>query len=312
MKIAIIDYPDSQKSTIYGLQDMFILADRICKEQDHPTQFEVTTLNLEEVLEQSDIRTIYTAVILPPSLEQGYYLAPEQSLLDWLLNQYHAGGILCSVCAGTFILAATGLLKEREATTHWGLAELFSQTFADVKLNPDKILVNEGDIITSGGMMSWIDLGLELVAQFSTPSIMRQLGKVLVVDTGQRKQQYYRQFNPDFQHGDPGILQAQKIIQREYGTSISIKELARKCNLSERTFLRRFIKVTGKSPLQYIQNIRIQKACDLLENTTDTFEMIVRRIGYEDISACRKTFVKIMGLTPVEFRKRFVGGRDIE
>ncbi len=197
---------------------------------------------------------------------------------------------------------------ERE-TTHWGLVTSFSESYPDVKLNTDKIIVNDGDIISAGGMMSWIDLSLELVAQFISPNIMRKLGKILVVDTGQREQRYYQQFAPKLTHGDSTILSIQRKLQRDYKQPTKVSELAQLCCLTERTFLRHFVKATGIKPREYIQRLRVQKVCDLLENSSDTFEMIVNKVGYEDISACRKVFVRIMGLTPKQFKKRFVSDR---
>ena len=153
--------------------------------------------------------------------------------------------------------------------------------------------------------MSWLDLGLELVAQFTSPSIMRQLGKILVVDTGRREQRYYQQFTPPLTHGNETILAVQRRLQTTYQLPLKIRDIAKSCHLTERTFLRHFHRATGINPRHYIQRLRIQKACELLENTAETFARIANEVGYEDISACRKIFVRIMGLKPQEFRKRF-------
>ena len=153
--------------------------------------------------------------------------------------------------------------------------------------------------------MSWVDLGLELVAQFTKTSTMRQLGKMLVVDTGGREQRYYQSFSPKWDHGDLAIVKAQQILQSRYKNGVSVKFLAEVAHLTERTFLRRFVKATGLKPNEYLQRIRIQKACELLEETNIPFEKIGFDVGYGDISACRKVFVKIMGLSPSAFRQRF-------
>ena len=249
---------------------------------------------------------VYEAVILPPSMSSDFYLQPAVSLQSWLQERHGEGSILCSACAGAFIIASTGILSEREATTHWALANDFSDLYPQTRLNLNNIVNNDGDIITAGGMMSWLDLGLELVAQFISPAVMRQLGKMLVIDTGQREQRFYQQFAPRLNHGDDIILEVQQNLQRNYSNIIKITELANSCCLSERTFLRRFSKATRLKPSKYLQRLRIQKACDLLENTQKSFELIANEVGYEDVSACRKTFTRIMGLTPREFNQRFV------
>lgn len=318
MNIAIIDYPGAMQSAVHGLSEMFLLATQLCKEQQISTCFNVEIINLSQIEDAFPIENsspiegasssdkTYSVVILPPGLEQSFYLDPAENLIKWLIDKYQQGSILCSTCAGSFIVAATGLLDGREATTHWGLVNLFKERYPNVVLHPEKIIVQDGDIITAGGVMAWVDLGLELVAQFTKPKIMRQLGKMLVVDTGQREQCYYQQFSPNLTHGDKTILSVQRKLQTDFKMPIKISELAKECCFTERTFLRRFVKATGIKPSEYLQRIRIQKACDLLENTQKTFEEITSHVGYEDISACRKIFIRIVGLTPREFKKRFV------
>jgi len=318
MKIAIVDYPDVLKSAVYGLQEMFLMANEIATEQGLTIQLQADIIGfikrtnsqeetippIKDALQGNDVR--YEAVILPPSMPSKFYLQPTPDLLNWLQNRHGEGSILCSACAGAFIIASTGLLAKREATTHWGLANDFTDLHPDTRLNLKEIVKNDGDIITAGGMMSWLDLGLELVAQFMSPAVMRQLGKILVIDTGQREQRFYQQFSPRLNHGDDVILNIQQTLQRDYPNTIRITELASASCLTERTFLRRFSKATGFKPSEYLQRLRIQKACDLLENTHKTFELIANEVGYEDVSACRKTFTRIIGLSPRAFKKRFV------
>ncbi|MDF4798460.1 helix-turn-helix domain-containing protein, partial [Vibrio parahaemolyticus] len=229
-----------------------------------------------------------------------YYLAPDEALIRWLKAHYSQGTVLSSACAGVFILAATNLIDTREVTTHWALAETFSQAFPSIALDSNKILINHGDIVTAGGMMSWLDLGFELIAKYASPGVVRQLGKTLVIDTAQRAQSYYQQFHPSFSHGDYAIVFIQQIMHQRYAEPLSIKQLAKQANLTERTMQRRFLKATGYNPNQYLQRLRIQSACDLLESTQHSFDSISHQVGYEDTSACRKVFINVIGLTPRE------------
>jgi transcriptional regulator GlxA family with amidase domain len=306
MKLAIIDYPGALKSAVYGLSEIFALANRLCVEQDLSEQFETEIIELTPADDIDKNKKSYTAIILPPSIDNIFYAEPSREIKNWLIKKHKQGSILCSACAGAFIIAATGLLDRREATTHWALVGEFKRLYPAVRLNANKIMVNDQDVITAGGMLSWLDLGLELVAQFSSPAIMRQLGKILVVDTGQREQRYYQQFSPELTHGDELILKVQQKMQTDYTLPIKIAGLADFCHLTERTFLRRFFRATGLNPSEYLQRLRIQKACDLLETVTDSFEVVANKVGYEDVNACRKIFVRIVGLSPREFRKRFV------
>ncbi len=255
----------------------------------------------EDVIRAGD----FTVVILPPSGAEQYYLSPSEALTSWLFEQHKAGAIVTSACAGAFVLAQAGLLNNKACTTHWGLAGLFRDKFPNVRLKPESILINEGSIITAGGMMSWLDLGLELVSQLSTPSVMRLLGKMLVVDTGAREQRFYQQFMPNFQHGDSAVLNVQHYMADHFSHTISNQVLSELSCLTERTLQRRFQKATGLNLNQYLQHLRVQKACDLLESSNLAFEAIAYHVGYQDASAFRKVFIKTMGLAPKAFRARF-------
>ncbi|WP_019616492.1 GlxA family transcriptional regulator [Psychromonas ossibalaenae] len=311
IKIAIIDYPGSLKSAVYGLSEMFKMASRVSFDQNLVYQF------VPEIIDHSTYKNdqqqenpCYAAVIVPPCDDNDYFLNPEVELISWLVEQHNTGAVLTSACAGSFILAATGLLKGTEITTHWALQTLFQKTYPQLALQIDQLLINKDNFITAAGMLSWLDLGLEIVTRFSRSSVMRQLGKMLVVDTGKREQRYYKQFAPSFSHGDHDILGLQIELQTIFNQSLTIHLLAQKCSLTERTFLRRFIRATQLKPTQYIQRLRIQKACDLLETSENPFAWIALQVGYEDVSACRKIFIRVIGLTPSEFRTRFVRNKS--
>ena len=300
ISIGICHYPDASKSAVYGLQEMFLMANKVCKEQEQEIEFEPLIFNNTKQLSQN-----FAVILLPPSSQSDYYLNPQTDLIEWLKAQHYQGAILASACAGAFILAATKLLQNRAITTHWGLSDLFQKQFPHISLNTNKILIDHGDVISAGGMMSWLDLAFELVAKYSSLSVMRQLGKVLVVDTALREQRFYQQFNPLLLHGDQTILLIQQAMNLGYMKLVSIQALAKQANLTERTMQRRFLKATGYNPNHYLQRLRIQKACDLLESSQYSFEWIANQVGYGDTSACRKVFIKTMGLTPKEFRMRF-------
>lgn len=311
IRVGLVKYPGAMQSAVQGLQDMFFLTNNICAEHGFDKHFDVTVYDSEELLPQGDDvivnqgKALLHILIIPPRLKGDDYLSPDPALKEWISQQHGQGTVICSACAGTFVLAATGLLQKRRATTHWDLASQFQEHYPETYLESNQLLINDGDIITAGGLMSWLDLGLELVAQFTHPKIMRQLGKYMIVDTGRREQRYYQSFLPKLDHGDTAISKVQHYIRAHLEQPLTVTLLREQCFLSERTFLRRFVRATNLKPKQYIQRIRIQRACELIEATNDTFESISLKVGYEDISAFRKTFIKIMGLTPREFRSRF-------
>lgn len=323
IEIAIVNYPSVLQSSLHGLNEMFLLANSLNEQAGNKLKFSPKIYDIKSIIKKPSLQEIaardkaavateiankdepLNVVIFPPNMANQYNAAPNPHLTEWLINHHRAGAIICSVCAGAFMIANTGLLRNRSATTHWALEKEFRQKFPDVKLDISKILINDGDIITAAGIMSWVDLGLELVAQFMHPNVMRELGKHMIVDTGKREQRYYQRFSPQLGHGDATVLKAQHFLQQNFHENVTVKGLSELCILTSRTFLRRFVKATNQKPMQYLQRLRIQKACDQIEASNDTFENISRNVGYEDTSAFRKTFQKITGLTPKAFKNRF-------
>lgn len=298
--IGIYHYPNALKSAIYGLEELFLMANSVCNEHQLDVVFEPVIFEHTQSLDNT-----FAVILLPPGLQNSDYINPDIKIVEWLQAQHRQGATLASACAGAFILAATNLVDSRAVTTHWGLAPQFAAQFPHIELKSNEILINHGDVITAGGMMSWLDLGFELVKQYASASVMRKLGKLLVVDTAPREQRFYQQFNPSLLHGDQSIVSIQQSMNLSYMDSLSVNTLAAQANLTVRTMQRRFLKATGYTPNQYLQRLRVQKACDYLESGQHSFEYIANLIGYEDTSACRKVFIKIIGLTPREFRKRF-------
>lgn len=307
--IAVIAYPHCLLSAVYGFAEIFELANEACDDASlpiHLTTHIVREKDIHEGTWHKGQEQPFHAILLPPSVDKASYDKKNTLINDFLIQQHKQGAMLCSACAGAFFLAHTGITDKRLMTTHWALESLFKEHFPDQPMDTSKILINQGDVISAGGMMSWVDLALELVQAFANASIVRQLGKTLVIDTGKREQRYYQQFQPNFDHGDGAILTVQHHLQGHYAKLQRTETMAQLAKLTPRTFLRRFAKCTGLNPNEYLQRVRVQAACDTLEQTNLPFESIALQVGYEDAGSCRKAFQKIIGLTPSAFRQRFV------
>lgn len=305
-KIAILNYPTAMQSTITGLLDTFHLANDISEQENIDHYFDVRAIG------ENELATANTdIVIVPPGLTHEYFKNPDVELCTAIVQQHQKGTRICSVCGGCFILAQSGILDNRRATTHWQLADELSDRFPSIDVEKHNMLINDGNIITTGGIMSWIDLALELVLQHTTPHIMRLLGRYLIVDTGEREQRFYQSFKPSYNHGDKAILKAQLHLHDNFNSPLTISSLSDICFLGERTFLRRFVRATQIKPKDYLQRLRIQKACELLESTVQNIEEVAMAVGYRDTSSFRKTFTKNMGLTPSEFTHRFSSTRKL-
>lgn len=247
----------------------------------------------------------YDVLILPPSLEPPINSDVAGKLAAWLRDRHGEGSVLASVCAGAFLLGEAGLLDGRAVTTHWTYAQALQDRFTEARVDIDRLMIDGGDIISAGGLMSWTDLGLKLVGRFLGPVAMADTARMLLIDPPGREQRYYSGFLPRLTHGDSAILKVQHVLQANDGKEARLSILAAQAGLEERTFLRRFQKATGLTATDYAQRLRVAKAQELLQFGRQPIERIAWEVGYSDPGAFRKTFVRVVGLSPGEYRRRF-------
>ncbi len=315
--IALLDYPGAQAAALYGLSDLFLSAARL-----HAREREERAAALRVSLWSGagtgrwapgqglsgEPEPPLTALLVPPSLEGERWRDEQADLPQWIAARHREGSLLCSVCAGTFLLAETGLLSGRSATTHWGLAEAFRDRYPEVDLAIEKMIVDEGDILTAGGLMAWVDLGLRLVERYLGQATLLATARFLLVDPGDREQRFYSRFAPRLDHGDAAILKAQHWLQTPEAERATVARMAETAGLGERTFLRRFQKATGLAPKAYLQHLRVARAQELLQRSGTTINAVAWQVGYEDPAAFRKVFQRIVGLSPGDYRRRFATG----
>lgn len=248
-------------------------------------------------------------VIIPPVFANVEELTQNIALIRWLQERYRAGAVIAACCAGTFALAETGLVDELTVTTHWRLCADFIEKYPDVILEPELMLVDGGYYITAGGAMAWQDLALHIVSRFISPEIASQCSRLLVMDGTRHTQAPYFMF-PQNQQGadsqtDPAIDTVQQWLQKQYASAVSLETLAEMSGLGSRTLLRRFKRATGMTPIQYLQQVRIEAARHLLEVSSKNIDEICGAVGYEDACSFRKLFKRKTGMPPGEYRAKF-------
>jgi transcriptional regulator GlxA family with amidase domain len=248
---------------------------------------------------------IYDIIYIPVIIGNLDAVLADMETIEWLVEQSQKGACLCSVCAGSFLLAQTGILHGRKATTHWQLADEFARRFPDVILRRDKLLVDEGTCVTAGGISAYLDLTLHLTARFGSPELAATLSRTLLIDPVRRSQSPYSSCIFRKNHGDSEILRIQNWLDDHFQQQLSIGTLAGMAYLGERTFMRRFKRATGETPLAYIQQLRMEAARRLLESSRLSIEEITLKAGYEDVSSFRKLFSRHTGLSPSTYRKKF-------
>lgn len=224
---------------------------------------------------------------------------------DWLRQQHAQGAVLASMCNATFLLADSGLLAGRRATTHWAFADLFRKRYPQVELQEQLIVCDEGELITSGGATAAMDLLLHLVRRFSSLELAQTCSRYLLVDSIRSGQTPYVLWSMPKNHNDQSILKVQQWLD-EHGTEpVVIDELASRFGFGVRNFKRRFKEATGQAPLAYVQTLRLERAKYLMESTRMTLDAITLAVGYEDANSFRRLFQQRVGLTPSEYRRKF-------
>jgi transcriptional regulator GlxA family with amidase domain len=283
------------------LEDLFVIANRFVAREG---QRELRVVRIEANDLRSDTEITYGAVILPPNLS-GARGAADTPILDFIRHQHALGCTICSACAGLFWLGEAGLIGGRPVTTHWALEAEFLARFPKTNLATDQILIDDNDIVTAGGMMAWVDLGLFLVERFLGIDALTFTARQLLVDPRGRQQSNYRTFRPQLVHGDQTILRLQHWMESNFGDDLSVRALAKNALLSERTFIRKFKSATGLPPNRYVQALRVEKARALLEQTRRTVQDIGWTVGYQDISAFGRVFKSVTDTSPADYRHRF-------
>lgn len=322
-KVAILVLPGCMQSAVVGCVDILLLGSEHWKKGgltsfERGPLFSITTLSSEQQKEVQCYNNLglktddtiftdtkYDIVIVPPLLDDFSALLSHTAILNWLIQQSKNHTCICSVCAGAFLLAQSGLLYGKKATTHIQLADKFCTQYPSINLQKEKMIIDEGDIITAGGVTGYMDLCLYLVRRFGSQDLARVLSKLLLIDPARESQQPYATQSTIKTHGDEQILQLQSWLDENFNQPHSLKKMANIAVMGERSLLRRFKKATGDSPSQYVQQIRINKARTLLETTTLSVENIMDQMGYLDASSFRRLFKKKCGVSPTEYRKKF-------
>jgi transcriptional regulator GlxA family with amidase domain len=226
----------------------------------------------------------------------------------WLQRQYAMGSVICSVCTGSFLLADSGLLDGKEATTHWSAAEMIRSRFPEVTLHEDKIFVpadEEHRIITAGGMSSWIELSLYLIKRYFGYQEATRAAKIFLLGDRSNGQLPFASMSRPKDHQDAVIEECQIWIAQHYEEQKPVGKMIERSGLTKRTFMRRFIRATGFKPVDYVQCLRIEEAKQLLETTQTAIEEVSAEVGYEDPSYFRRLFKKKAGVSPAKYRTMY-------
>lgn len=231
-----------------------------------------------------------------------------RNLIRALRDAHARGARLMSICSGVFVLAATGLLDDQRATTHWRYAGQLSRMYPSVSVDPDVLYVDSGQMLTSAGSAAGLDLCLHLVRRDFGAAMANQVARRLVIPPHRDGGQAQFVERPVGQRARDGLSPLLDDLQRTLDKPHAIPDMARKVNMSERTFIRRFKAATGQTPANWLLRQRLQMARDLLEQSRLSVEVIAQRSGFGSVITLRRHFRDKLSTSPVAYRKRFETG----
>lgn len=257
----------------------------------------------------------FDAIMIPAMLYPGYkafaaLLDRQREVFSWLNAHWSGGGWIGANCTGTFLLAQSGLLDGRLATTTWWLDRPFRSRYPDVDLQYRSVLTEVDRLICAGATASYTLQTLRIIDRFAGPAIASQCARTMLIDVSHTGQIPYLPLLVEADHGDSIVARAQGWLQKNMSRPIAMSELASAMAVSDRTLLRRFGSAIGQTPLAYLQSVRLQAARALLEAGDMRIQEIAFQVGYSDVSSFSRLFRQEIGASPGAYRRRFRMSED--
>jgi transcriptional regulator GlxA family with amidase domain len=250
-------------------------------------------------------------VVVVPGLddELGHSLEINRGWVPWLASWFVAGSRLATSCTGAFLAAEAGLLDGRRATTHWAAADEFRRRYPNVELAVDQMIVDTGDVVTSGGATTFLNLVIYLTERFGGHDRAVAAAKVMLVDGERHSQLPYIAHGSSRGHNDDTVHAAQELIETHLDHTLMIDDVAAHAGVSARTLSRRFKAATSLTPSEFQTEARMIAARRLLETTKMTVTEIRTAVGYHDAAAFSRAFKRVAGLNPSDYRRRYETSR---
>jgi len=233
-------------------------------------------------------------------------LRDAKPILPVIRHHFDCSGLLISICSGSFLLAKAGLMANRPALMHWKSEHQYRYLFPGLKIDTHNAIADYGNIICAiGGSMACEHLVMHLVERFAGHQTAIGTAKLLMMNLHAPSPQPFRTNIETTQHDDELVLRAQRHIEKHSHEEINFDALSSRLSISGRQLSRRFSRTLQCSPLQYLQTVRVNRACNLLELTQLPSTKIVYEVGYRDESSFRRLFKKQINMTMESYRKQF-------
>ncbi len=315
--VTIVCLPGLQPLDIVGPHEVFAGVGTLCRSRGiEDTGYDVrlaaatpgpfaTQSGLSLVATQP-LPTEPTGTIVIPGGDGARSAARDEGLLAWVRRAARRVDRVASVCTGAFVLAAAGVLDGRRATTHWARTRQLADMYPLVEVEPDQLFVRDGKFWSSAGVTAGIDLALAIVEEDHGPEVAQTVARWLVMFV--RRPGGQSQFaGPVWSEpAPPGpVRSAQELIIAEPAGDHRVPVLADHVGMSPRHFSREFTRLVGASPGRYVEQVRVEAARRLLESEDASVTAVARRCGFGTAETMRQAFVRRVGASPDEYRRRF-------
>lgn len=325
-RVVILGLPPVDSLDVIGPAEVFAFANKLHPGNAAPYKLELVCAGTDECLESST----GIALMAHKTLEQerrekksidtlivtsGWNAKEkkiDETIIDWIRKQSTIVRRMCSICVGAFALADAGLLDGRRATTHWRMAKSLAELYPKVQVDPNPIWVKDGNVYTSAGISTGIDLALGLVSEDLGNEVAMEIAKNLVLFLRRPGGQAQFSMTLQSQHAAGSNLDELCLwINEHLNSELTVEILADKLSTSVRTLIRMFQRELQTTPARYVEDVRIEAACRSIELGGRSMEEVARRSGYHSVDVLRKAFVRRIGVSPKEYALRFSPNSDL-
>ncbi len=224
------------------------------------------------------------------------------ALTAWLQAQHQKQTLICAVGTGSFFLAEAGLLDNKVATTHWYYFKQFASDYPHVRLQRDRFITMAGNLYCAGSVNSVRDVMLHLIEQFWNEDVANQVSRHFTHEVKRSYSSLFLRHSPQNIHDDEKVIEIQEWIHNRYNSDIGLQTMANQFDISIRSLNRHFKDATGKTPMQYLRQVRMENAKELLKNTNLSIAEVAFRVGYTENSYFTAQFRKTTSLSPSQYR----------
>ncbi|MBD8571651.1 helix-turn-helix domain-containing protein [Pseudomonas syringae] len=311
--IQFVAYPHVSLLDLAGPLDVFVAANHLAKSADLPYALSVLVLdsptdifcNFSLSAEHLCADTTPAHTLIVPGGPGIHDFCKDARFFSHFVTHANKAQRLVSVCTGVFALATAGKLDAREATTHWSAYDELEQRFPAIKVRRGPIFINDGDIWTSAGVTSGIDLALAIVEQDLGHSAALEVARHLIMFLKRPGDQDQFSSSLSLQSKSSQFSDLHAWINVHLCNDLSVTALSNFMNMSERTFIRKYRESTGRTPSRMVESIRLEAARHLLDTSSKPLKEIAQRCGMGSEATLIRRFIKAFGITPREHRARF-------